>query len=119
MTLAQRNWVPDTCEVRVQDIARKAASTTSEDLLARVQELAEHNRVIHEEECFNLNPATNVINPKAEALLSSGIGSAAITRGPCSSCALAVFCLSCARPWGGCCSLTYPKKSPRPQWIVR
>ena len=75
MTLAQRNWVPDTCEIRVQDIARKAASMTSEDLLARVQELAEHNRVIHEEECFNLNPATNVMNPKAEALLSSGIGS--------------------------------------------
>jgi glycine hydroxymethyltransferase len=31
--------------------------------------------VIHEEECFNLNPATNVMNPRAEALLSSGIGS--------------------------------------------
>ena len=75
MTLAQRNWVPNTCETRVQDIAQKAASMTSGDLLARVQGLAEHNRVIHEEECFNLNPATNVMNPKAEALLSSGIGS--------------------------------------------
>jgi len=48
---------------------------TSDGLLARVQDLAEQNRVIHEEECFNLNPATNVMNPKAEALLSSGIGS--------------------------------------------
>lgn len=75
MTLAQRKWVPSICETRVQDIARKAVSTTSADLLARVQELAEKNRVIHEEECFNLNPATNVMNPKAEALLSSGIGS--------------------------------------------
>ncbi|WP_254430653.1 MULTISPECIES: serine hydroxymethyltransferase, partial [unclassified Ruegeria] len=55
--------------------SNKAASTTSADLLARVQTLAERNRVIHEEECFNLNPATNVMNPKAEALLSSGIGS--------------------------------------------
>ena len=75
MTLAQRNWVPDTCETRVQDIAEKAASLTSDDLLVRVQDLAEQNRIIHEEECFNLNPATNVMNPKAEALLSSGIGS--------------------------------------------
>ncbi|NNL18581.1 MAG: aminotransferase class I/II-fold pyridoxal phosphate-dependent enzyme [Boseongicola sp.] len=75
MTLLQRNWVPEKSETLVQDIANKAASTTSADLLARVQELAERNRVIHEEECFNLNPATNVMNPKAEALLSSGIGS--------------------------------------------
>ena len=75
MTLAPRNWVPGTSETLVQDIAKKAASTTSADLLARVQELAEQNRVIHGEECFNLNPATNVMNPKAEALLSSGIGS--------------------------------------------
>ncbi len=75
MTLAQRNWVPERSETLVQDIANKAASTTSADLLARVQELAEQNRVIHEEECFNLNPATNVMNPKAETLLSSGIGS--------------------------------------------
>jgi len=75
MTLVQRNWVPGTCETRVQDITQKAASMTSDDLLARVQDLAEHNRIIHEEECFNLNPATNIMNPKAEALLSSGIGS--------------------------------------------
>ncbi|WP_170400719.1 serine hydroxymethyltransferase [Ruegeria arenilitoris] len=75
MTLAQRNWVPVTSETLIQDIATKAASTSSADLLARVQTLAERNRVIHEEECFNLNPATNVMNPKAEALLSSGIGS--------------------------------------------
>lgn len=75
MTLALRNWVPGTSETLVQDIANQAASTTSADLLARVQTLAARNRVIHEEECFNLNPATNVMNPKAEALLSSGIGS--------------------------------------------
>ena len=75
MSLAKRNWVPETCETRVQDIANMASSTASADLLARVQELTERNRVIHEEECFNLNPATNVMNPKAKALLSSGIGS--------------------------------------------
>lgn len=75
MTLAERHWVPSTSETLVQDIARKTSTATSECLLARIEALAEKNRMIHEEECFNLNPATNVMNPKAEALLSSGIGS--------------------------------------------
>ncbi len=75
MTLVERDWVPATCETRVQDIANKSAGMASADLLTRIEGLAEKNRVIHEEECFNLNPATNVMNPKAEALLSSGIGS--------------------------------------------
>ncbi|WP_109310922.1 serine hydroxymethyltransferase [Ruegeria sp. AU67] len=75
MTLAERHWVPSTSETLVQDIARKTSTATSDGLLARIEALAEQNRMIHEEECFNLNPATNVMNPKAEALLSSGIGS--------------------------------------------
>ena len=75
MTLTHRDWVPEACEARVQTIAKEAGKTASEGLLARIEGLAEKNRVIHEEECFNLNPATNVMNPRAEALLSSGIGS--------------------------------------------
>jgi glycine hydroxymethyltransferase len=31
--------------------------------------------VIHERACFNLNPATNVMNPRAEAALAAGLGS--------------------------------------------
>ncbi|MCX8955297.1 aminotransferase class I/II-fold pyridoxal phosphate-dependent enzyme, partial [Ruegeria sp. NA] len=75
MTLAHRDWVPAASETLVQNIATKTASASSGDLLDRIVHLAEENRRIHEEECFNLNPATNVMNPKAEALLSSGIGS--------------------------------------------
>ncbi len=75
MTLAQRDWVPGASETLVQDIAAKATTLSSESLLSRIAHLAEKNRLIHEEECFNLNPATNVMNPKAEALLASGIGS--------------------------------------------
>ncbi len=75
MTLAHRDWVPGPSETLVQDMATKTASAPSADLLARIEHLAEQNRRIHEEECFNLNPATNVMNPKAEALLASGIGS--------------------------------------------
>ncbi|MGR3511855.1 MAG: serine hydroxymethyltransferase [Paracoccaceae bacterium] len=75
MTLAHRDWVPSACETRVQDIAGNTAAQPSDQVIARLTDLAAENRVIHEEACFNLNPATNVMNPKAEAFLSSGIGS--------------------------------------------
>ena len=75
MTLTQRNWVNSTSEALVQRIATETASQTSDILLDRISSLADENRDIHEKQCFNLNPATNVMNPKAERLLSSGIGS--------------------------------------------
>jgi glycine hydroxymethyltransferase len=75
MQLARRGWVPEACEARVTEIAEATAAAQSAILLARIEALAEENRHIHERACFNLNPATNVMNPKAEALLASGIGS--------------------------------------------
>jgi glycine hydroxymethyltransferase len=73
--LNARPWVPAGPEHYIQTLASRFASQTPEqnerDLLAFVEE----NRVIHERECFNLNPATNAINPKSEALLASGVGS--------------------------------------------
>lgn len=75
MTITPRNWVPDQCETRVQKIAAKTSKAASDELIKRIDDLARRNREIHEQECFNLNPATNVMNPRAEALLSSGIGS--------------------------------------------
>lgn len=75
MSILKRDWVPPACEARVQDIAGRTSAAASGQLLDRINRLAERNRAIHEKECFNLNPATNVMNPKAEALLSSGMGS--------------------------------------------
>ena len=73
--LQARAWVPEGPEQYMQALAKRFASQTTaqneRDLLAFVEE----NRVIHERDCFNLNPATNAINPKAEALLASGVGS--------------------------------------------
>ncbi|MFC6655586.1 serine hydroxymethyltransferase [Roseibium salinum] len=48
---------------------------TSAQIAERIEALARENRKIHERDCFNLNPATNVMNPRAEALLASGLGS--------------------------------------------
>lgn len=73
--LAKRDWVPDHCETRVQTIARDTASRDSRALNARLDALVAQNRQIHERDCFNLNPATNVMNPRAEAMLASGLGS--------------------------------------------
>ncbi|MGF1593205.1 MAG: serine hydroxymethyltransferase [Kiloniellaceae bacterium] len=74
-TLARRPWVPEHCETYVQELARRTASLPSHDIAARIDALADRNRAIHERECFNLNPATNVMNPRAEAALAAGLGS--------------------------------------------
>ncbi|MEQ8710258.1 MAG: aminotransferase class I/II-fold pyridoxal phosphate-dependent enzyme [Rhodospirillales bacterium] len=75
MTLMKRDWVPSDSEALVQSVAADTASQTSDAIRDRIDALVNRNREIHERECFNLNPATNVMNPKAEALLASGIGS--------------------------------------------
>ena len=54
----------------------QASSGSSSDALeATLLGLIDQNRVIHNEQCVNLNPATNIMNPKAEAALSAGLGS--------------------------------------------
>ncbi len=73
--LSPRPWVPEAPERYVQSLAERVAARSADeierDLIAYVAE----NRAIHERDCVNLNPATNVMNPKAEALLAAGIGS--------------------------------------------
>jgi glycine hydroxymethyltransferase len=76
MTMLQRRpWVPEAAESYVQTLAARISGRSADeierDLLAHVAE----SRAIHERDCVNLNPATNVMNPKAEALLAAGLGS--------------------------------------------
>ncbi len=40
---------------------------------ARVHALVDRNREIHDRDCINLNPATNTMNPRAEAVLAAGL----------------------------------------------
>lgn len=70
-----RPWLPDTVARRIDGITNNTRTMTSEQINSRIDALVEENRAIHERDCFNLNPATNVMNPKAEALLASGLGS--------------------------------------------
>lgn len=71
--LARRAWVPAHCEDLIQRHA-KAATAPSAQVADRVAQLIRDNRQIHDRDCFNLNPATNVMNPQAEAALAAGLG---------------------------------------------
>ncbi|MGV6803056.1 MAG: aminotransferase class I/II-fold pyridoxal phosphate-dependent enzyme [Ruegeria sp.] len=73
--LAHRPWVPAQSETYIQSIAQQVAGSSSEAIGSRIDRLIARNSVIHDAECFNLNPATNVMNPRAEAALSAGLGS--------------------------------------------
>ena len=73
--LKPRAWVPDVTKTLVADIAAATASADIAEIDERIQALIAKNRQIHEVECINLNPATNVMNPRAETALGAGIGS--------------------------------------------
>ena len=73
--LERRKWVPAASEDYVQTIARRTAQLDGARALHEIDRLVNENRRIHDQVCINLNPATNVMNPKAEALLSAGLGS--------------------------------------------
>jgi len=73
--LERRNWVPAACEDHVLTLAGRVAAAESAAVEARVEALIARNLEIHDHECFNLNPATNVMNPRAEAALGRGLGS--------------------------------------------
>ena len=74
-TLKHRPWVPARCERLVEKLAEETARAGTAALAERIDRLIARNREIHERQCFNLNPATNVMNPRAEAVLAAGLGS--------------------------------------------
>lgn len=75
--LERRTWVPPACEDLVQSVAAETAASDADTLAERIFQLAAENRRIHEQHGINLNPASNVMNPRAEALMASGLGTRA------------------------------------------
>jgi glycine hydroxymethyltransferase len=71
----ERAWLPKVPQQRESAIRDAIAGLSGADSADLVEALIERNRQIHEVECINLNPATNVMNPRAEAALSAGLGS--------------------------------------------
>jgi glycine hydroxymethyltransferase len=72
--LAPRPWVPTHCETLIKRLADDATRPTAQ-VADRIETLIQMNSQIHDQDCFNLNPATNVMNSRAEAALSRGLGS--------------------------------------------
>jgi glycine hydroxymethyltransferase len=72
--LAPRPWVPADCEALVQRLAHETMADSG-TVAARIDAAIQRNRNIHDQDCFNLNPATNIMNPAAEAVLARGLGS--------------------------------------------
>jgi glycine hydroxymethyltransferase len=72
MTLAP--WMSPAAQARLTETAALATGPAS-DVAARLRAAAARNRAIHDADCFNLDPAANVMTPAAEAMLSAGLGS--------------------------------------------
>ncbi|HEX3089802.1 MAG TPA: hypothetical protein VHQ23_14205, partial [Ilumatobacteraceae bacterium] len=70
-----RGWLPEVPQQRESTIRAAIAELSRSDAVDLVESLIQRNREIHEVECINLNPATNVMNPRAEAALAAGLGS--------------------------------------------
>jgi glycine hydroxymethyltransferase len=75
--LARRPWVPAPCEDLVQSVAAATVTRDSEAIFHEIARLVAENRRIHDLRGINLNPASNVMNPRAEAMMASGLGSRA------------------------------------------
>ncbi len=74
-SMSRRAWVPESSENYVQSLASFASTQPAANIAAEISRLTERNSAIYERECFNLNPAGNAMNPRAEAFLAAGLGS--------------------------------------------
>ena len=71
----ERIWLPAVSQERESAIRSAVSGLGTAELGDTIASLIARNRDIHEVECVNLNPATNVMNPRAEAAMAAGLGS--------------------------------------------
>jgi glycine hydroxymethyltransferase len=76
MTTAQSlaPWMPAAALARLAETTALAAAP-DDAVAARLMAAATRNRAIHDADCFNLDPASNVMNPAAEAMQAAGLSS--------------------------------------------
>ena len=76
-SLKTQTWATAASQELITRIASQVDSKAGADVQNWIEELAQENHRLHDIEGINLNPATNILNPRAEKLLSSGMGSRA------------------------------------------
>ena len=72
-TGTDRSWLSTSAVAREREILDGLDLTALGDVDRRIHDLVDRNAEIHDRECINLNPASNVMNPRAEALLATGL----------------------------------------------
>jgi glycine hydroxymethyltransferase len=70
-----RPWISAAARRREAQLTAQLAGRNPAEIDALVWDWIEQNRVIHEDECINLDPAANVMNPRAERALAAGLSS--------------------------------------------
>jgi glycine hydroxymethyltransferase len=75
--IVARPWLSPTAASRQAEIVATLDVDDPPAVEQRVHKLVERNRAIHDRESINLNPASNIMNPRAEAVLSSGLSTRA------------------------------------------
>ena len=76
-SLKTQSWATPTSRALIERIASQVDAKSGSDVQKWIESLAVENHRLHDVEGINLNPATNILNPRAEKLLSSGMGSRA------------------------------------------
>lgn len=70
---AERAWLSAAAAAREAEILETVDLSDLGAVDRRLVHLIERNREIHDRECINLNPASNTMNPRAEAVLATGL----------------------------------------------
>ena len=76
-SLKTQTWATAASQELITRIASQVDTKAGADVQKWIEELAQENHRLHDIQGINLNPATNILNPRAEKLLSSGMGSRA------------------------------------------
>ena len=71
--LQPRAWVPPEQEQFIQSVAGSLNGLRETGIFQRLQDLVAQNARI-DSACINLNPATNILNPRAAAMLATPLG---------------------------------------------
>ncbi|MGI9616076.1 MAG: aminotransferase class I/II-fold pyridoxal phosphate-dependent enzyme, partial [Acidimicrobiales bacterium] len=74
---ATRRWLSPEASRRDAEISSALAYADLEALDHRLHELVQQSRAVHDLDCINLNPASNVMNPRSEAMLAVGLSTRA------------------------------------------
>lgn len=76
-SLVPRPWLPEPAAQRVTSTLRGLNGRDAAGTARWLADLIGTNQRIHDEQCVNLNPATNRMNPRAEEMLAARLGSRA------------------------------------------